>query len=78
MSTAALEPLRRNARLVTRALSADLVQVSTPDGVLGHVRSEHGAHLALRGHDPRSAVVIGSYPTVGLALEALRQRGRSL
>lgn len=77
MSTA-LEPLRRNARVITKALSADLVQVSTPDRVLGHVRAERGSYLALRGRDPRSAEVVGSYPTEGLALEALRQRRRSL
>lgn len=76
--TTALEPLRRAARLITTTVSSDLVRVSTPERVLGHVRSEQGGFVALRGGDPRAADVVGRYPSQGLALEALRQRRRSL
>jgi len=76
--TTALEPLRRAARVITTTVSADLVRVSTPERVLGHVRSEQGGFVALRGGDPRAADVVGRYPSQGLALEALRQRRRSL
>ena len=71
-----LEPLRRNARVVTKVVSADLVRVSTPDRVLGHVRTEPGGFTARRGADVRTAEVVGRYPSQGLALEALRQRRR--
>ena len=71
-----LEPLRRNARVVTKVVAADLVRVSTPDRVLGHVRTEPGGFTALRGADVRTAEVVGRYPSQGLALEALRQRRR--
>jgi hypothetical protein len=72
----ALEPLRRSARVVTKVVSADLVRVSTPDRVLGHVRTEPGGFTALRGPDVRAADVLGRYPSQGMALEALRQRRR--
>jgi len=46
--------------------------------VLGHVRAEQGTFVALRGADPRWGEVVGRYPSEGLALEALRQRKRSI
>ncbi len=77
-TTAPTDVLRRMARVITRSVSSDLVQVSTPDRVLGHVRAEQGAFVALRGADPRWGEVVGRYPSEGLALEALRQRKRSI
>lgn len=77
-TTAPTDVLRRMARVITRTVAADLVQVSTPDRVIGHVRAEHGRYVAVRGADPRWGDVIGRYPTEGLALEALRQRKRSI
>lgn len=77
-TTTRLEPLRRSARIVTRSVAPDLVQVSTPDRVLGYVRADHDRFVALRGADPRWADELGRYVSQGLALEALRIRKRSV
>jgi hypothetical protein len=68
-TTTSIEPLRRSARIVTRSVAPDLVQVSAPD---------RDTFVALRGADPRWAVEVGRYVSQGLALEALRLRKRSV
>jgi hypothetical protein len=78
VTTIAVEPLRRSAQLSTRIVSGGLVQVSTPDRVLGHVRDEGGVHVALKGPNPAWAEEVGRYATLGMALEALRLRKRSV
>ncbi|NIJ04111.1 hypothetical protein [Frigoribacterium faeni] len=78
MTTIALEPLRRSTRITTRVVSAGLVQVSTPDRVLGHVRDEGGVHVAIKGPNPAWGDEVGRYATQGMALEALRLRKRSV
>jgi len=78
VTTIALEPLRRSARITTRVVSAGLVQVSTPDRVLGHVRDEGGVHVAIKGPNPAWGDEVGRYATQGMALEALRLRKRSV
>jgi hypothetical protein len=78
VTTIALEPLRRSARISTRVVSGGLVQVSTPDRVLGHVRAEGGVHVALKGANPAWAEEVGRYATQGTAIEALRLRKRSV
>ncbi|MBD8727336.1 hypothetical protein [Frigoribacterium sp. CFBP 13707] len=77
-TTTSIEPLRRSARILTRSVAPDLVQVSTPDRVLGFVRSDRDSYVALRGTDPRWADELGRYISQGLALEALRLRKRSV
>jgi hypothetical protein len=78
MTVVSIEPLRRSVRILTRDVAPGLVQVSTPDRVLGFVRDDGGRFTALRGTDPRVADEVGRYPSRGLALEALRLRKRSL
>jgi hypothetical protein len=78
VTTIALEPLRRGARLSTRTVSPGLVQVSMPDRVLGHVRDEGGVHVAIKGPDVAWGDEVGRYATQGMALEALRLRKRSV
>ncbi|WP_423918280.1 hypothetical protein ACPEEZ_10100 [Frigoribacterium sp. 2-23] len=78
MTTTRIEPLRRNARIITRAVSADLVQVATPERVIGFVRAEHDSFVAIKGANPHWGEVVGRYATQGMALEALRQRKRSI
>jgi hypothetical protein len=56
----------------------NLTQVSSADRVLGFVRNQWNGYAALRGTHVASAHEIGCYPTHGLALEALRQRPRSI
>jgi hypothetical protein len=77
-TTTSIEPLRRSARIVTRSVAPDLVQVSAPDRVIGFVRTDRDTFVALRGADPRWAVEVGRYVSQGLALEALRLRKRSV
>ncbi|MBD8702430.1 hypothetical protein SOM11_00245 [Frigoribacterium sp. CFBP9039] len=78
MSITSIDAVRRNARVSTRSIAADLVQVSTPDRVLGHIRVENGSHVALRGANPHWGDEVGRYATQGMALEALRLRKRSV
>jgi len=69
-----LDELRRNARVATRRIRADFVEVHTPTKVLGYVRGQRRAFVALRGDDPAWAEEIGRYPSESLAVEALRMR----
>lgn len=78
MTPARIESLRRPAEITTRALTDHLTQVSTSERVLGFVRTQWNGYAALRGTHLASAHEIGCYPTRGLALEALRQRKRSI
>jgi len=78
VSTVSIETIRRNAQVSTRSVSGDLVQVSTPDRVLGHIRLENGSYVALKGANPHWGDEVGRYATQGMAVEALRQRKRSV
>ena len=78
MTLARFEPLRRTAELSTKAISPDLTQVATAGTVLGFVRAQWNGYAALRGTHLASTIEIGCYATHGLALEALRQRPRTI
>lgn len=69
-----LDELRRNARVSTRRIRTDFVEVHTPTRVLGYVRGTRRSFIALRGDDPAWSEEIGRYPTEALAVEALRMR----
>ncbi|PZE76080.1 hypothetical protein [Curtobacterium sp. MCBD17_019] len=69
-----LDELRRNARVSTRRIRADFVEVHTPTRVLGYVKGQRKSFVALRGDDPAWADEIGRYPSESLAVEALRMR----
>ncbi|PZF56822.1 MULTISPECIES: hypothetical protein [unclassified Curtobacterium] len=69
-----LDELRRNARVSTRRIRADFVEVHTPTRVLGYVKGQRKSFVALRGDDPAWAEEIGRYPSESLAVEALRMR----
>ncbi|BDZ51248.1 hypothetical protein GCM10025867_34890 [Frondihabitans sucicola] len=78
VTLARFEPLRRTAEITTRALTDNLTQVSNADRVLGFVRTQWNGYAALRGTHLASAQEVGCYATHGLALEALRQRPRTI
>lgn len=78
VTLARIEPFRRTAEISTKSLTDNLIQVSTPDRVLGFVRTQWNGYAALRGTHLASAHEIGCYASRGLALEALRQRKRSI
>jgi hypothetical protein len=69
---------RRPIEVSTRPLTDSLTQVSIPGSVLGYVRTQWNGYAALRGTHLASAQEVGCYPTRGLALEALRQRPRTI
>jgi hypothetical protein len=48
------------------------------DRVLGFIRTQWNGYAALRGTHLASAREVGCYATRGLALEALRQRPRTI
>jgi hypothetical protein len=69
-----LDELRRGARVSTRRIRSDFIEVHTPTRVLGYVRGQRRSFVALRGGDPAWAQEIGRYPSEALAVEALRMR----
>lgn len=78
VTLAHIEPLRRPAEISTRVLSDDLTQVATREQVLGFIRHQRDGYAALRGPHLATAQQVGCYRSRGLALEALRQRKRSI
>ncbi|AMM21315.1 hypothetical protein AX769_15745 [Frondihabitans sp. PAMC 28766] len=71
-------PLRRTRDISTKPLSDSLTQVATPGEVLGFVRVQWNGYAALRGAHLATAVEVGCYASHGMALEALRQRPRTI
>jgi hypothetical protein len=69
-----LDELRRNARVSSRRIRTDFVEVYTPGRVLGYVSKQRRGYVALRGDDPAWAQEVGRYPSESLAVEALRMR----
>ncbi|PZF55367.1 hypothetical protein DEJ23_11835 [Curtobacterium sp. MCSS17_008] len=69
-----LDTLRRNARVTTRHIRTDFIEVATATAVLGYVCRQGKEYVALRGDDPAWAREIGRYGTESLAVEALRMR----
>jgi hypothetical protein len=78
VTLARFEPLRRSAEVSTKTLTDNLTLVSNADGVLGYIRTQWNGYAALRGAHLASAQEVGCYATRGLALEALRQRPRTI
>lgn len=69
-----LDTLRRNAKVSTRHIREDFVEVATATTVLGYVCRQRSEYIALRGDDPAWAQEVGRYGTEALAVEALRMR----
>ncbi|GAA4265274.1 hypothetical protein GCM10022256_08860 [Frondihabitans peucedani] len=78
VTLARFEPLRRPVEISTRALTDSLTQVQNGPTVLGFIRTQWNGYAALRGTHLSAAREVGCYATHGLALEALRQRPRSI
>ncbi|MFS0731857.1 hypothetical protein ABC270_17515 [Curtobacterium sp. 1P10AnD] len=69
-----LDTLRRNAKVSTRHIREDFLEVATASTVLGYVCRQRSEYIALRGDDPAWAQEVGRYGTEALAVEALRMR----
>jgi hypothetical protein len=69
-----LDSLRKSAKVSTRRIRADFVEVATGSRVLGYVSGHRKEFSALKGDDPAWAVEVGRYPSESLAIEALRMR----
>jgi hypothetical protein len=78
VTLARFEPLRRPVEISTRALTDSLTQVHNRGTVLGFIRTQWNGYAALRGSHVAGAQLVGCYTTHGLALEALRQRPRTI
>jgi len=70
--------VKRRVEISTTHLTDTLTQVSTPGEVLGFIRVEWNGYAALRGAHLASAQLVGCYASRGLALEALRQKPRTI
>ncbi|MCA5922783.1 MULTISPECIES: hypothetical protein [Curtobacterium] len=69
-----LDTLRRGAKVTTRHIRTDFIEVATATAVLGYVCRQREDFVALRGDDPAWAHEVGRYATESLAVEALRMR----
>lgn len=69
-----LDTLRRNAKVSTRHIREDFIEVANAATVLGYVCRQRAEYIALRGDDPAWAQEVGRYGTEALAVEALRMR----